>query len=217
LWQPAHTNPAILYAIAIGSSLHQSPPGSALQVQLILRNAQQQTRIIATCSCTQFAWSPDGNSVLYSTGTLYTVLKLKDLSSFSVSGESGSVPYWSPDSRFILLDGLHTLQLVNVVNQQQQLLAAAPGSETTFSPLPDSRALLQPISNSLWASDGRQFLFLARNRLLWQGKNLDSGNGLYTVSIGEDGQVQGSPVIVDNSNDSQAGWSYEDPNTSFLF
>jgi hypothetical protein len=219
LWQPAHHNPSILYTIAKGSSLPGSSANQAMPVQLILRDSHEQTRTIATCSCTQFAWSPDGNSVLYSTGTQYTILNTKDFSSFSVSGEFDSVPYWSPDSRFIILDGLHTLQLVSVANRQQQQLLndVTSGSDATFSPLPDSRALLQPISNSIWASDSRQFLFLSRNRLSWQGKNLDSGKGLYTVSIDGNGQVQGSLAVVDNGNDSQASWSYEDPNTSFLF
>ncbi len=241
LWQPAHHNPSILYAIAtettgkvpsflckggsggVGSGDPCGRPGgshtAAMPVKLILRDSREQTRTIATCSCTQFAWSPDGNSVLYSTGTQYTILNTKDLSSFSVSSEYGSVPYWSPDSRFIILDGQHTLQLVSVANRRQQQLLndVASGSNATFSPLPDSRALLQPISNSIWASDSRQFLFSSRNRLSWQGKDLHSGKGLYTVSIDGNGQVQGSPAIVDSGNDSQAGWTYEDPNTSFLF
>jgi hypothetical protein len=241
LWQPAHQNPYILYAISTepsskvpsflckgGSGGVRSgdpcgrPLGSdatAMPVKLMLRDSQEQTTPIAICSCTQFAWSPDGNSVLYSTGTQYTILNIKDLSSFSITGEFGSVPYWSPDSRFIILDGLHTLQLVNVSNQRQQALLSdvASGSDAASSPPSDTRALLQPISNSIWASDSRQFLFLTRNRLMWQGKNLDSGKGLYTVSIDENGHVQGSPVVVDSGNDSQASWSYEDPDTSFLF
>ena len=241
LWQPAHQNPSILYAIAtettgkvpsflckggsggVGSGDPCGRPGgshtAAMPVKLILRDSREQTRTIATCSCTQFAWSPDGNSVLYSTGTQYIILNTKDLSSFSVSSEYASVPYWSPDSRFIILDGQHTLQLVSVANrrQQQLLTDVASASDTAFSPLPDSRALLQPISNSIWASDSRQFLFSSRNRLSWQGKDLHSGKGLYTVSIDGNGQVQGSPAIVDSGNDSQAGWTYEDPNTSFLF
>ncbi len=241
LWQPAHQNPSILYAIATettskvpsylckggsggvrGGDPCGRPLGSnttAMTIQLILRDSQKQTRTIVTCSCTQFAWSPDGNSVLYSTGAQYTILNSKDLSSFSVSGEYGSVPYWSPDSQFIILDGQHTLQLVSVANrrQQQLLTDVASGSDAAFSPLPDSRTLLQPISNSIWASDSRQFLFLSRNRLLWQGKNLGSDKGLYTVSIDDNGRVQGSPAVIDSGNDSQASWTYEDPNTSFLF
>ncbi len=214
LWQPAHQNPAILYAIATG------PQSTATtSIQLILRNSHGNTTAIATCACTQFAWSPDGNAVLYSTGATYTILNIKDHSSFSISGEDGSVPYWSPDSRFLLLDGLHTLQLVSIASQQQQLLLndsiAEPGSASPA--LPGAQVLLQPVSNSPWAADSRHFLFLTRGRLLWQAKSLSSGNGLYTVSIDGHGQVQDSPAVVDTGNDSQAGWSYEDPNTSFLF
>ena len=247
LWQPAHQNPSILYAIATentgkvpsylckgGSGVVGSgdPCGrpraslatssfdtTAIKVQLILREPQKLTKTIATCSCTQFSWSPDGNFILYSTGTTYTILNTQDSSSFSVTGEDGSVPYWSPDSKFIIFDGLHTLQLVDVANQRQQQLLndLTSGSDTASSTMPDARALLQPISNSIWAPDSRYFLFLTRDRLSWQGKNLDSGKGLYTVSIDDKGQVQGSPSVVDTGNDSQAGWTYEDPNTSFLF
>src|SRR6266516_7503970 len=100
LWQPAHQNPSILYAIVTetpgkalsylckgGSGVVGSgdPCGSnttAMPVQLILRDLHEQTRTIATCSCTQFAWSPDGKYVLYTTGTMYTILNIKDSSSF---------------------------------------------------------------------------------------------------------------------------------------
>jgi hypothetical protein len=199
--------------------MSDSSPRKTIVVKLILHDFQEQTRTIAICSCTQFAWAPDGNSILYSTGTQYTILNIKALSSFSFSAEFGSVPYWSPDSRFIILDGLHTLQLVNVASQRQQVLLhnVTSGSDTAYSPLPDSRALLQPISNSIWSSDSQQFLFLTRNRLLWQGKKLDSNEGLYIVSIDRNGRVQGSPVVVDTGNDSQASWTYEDPDTSFVF
>jgi hypothetical protein len=106
-------------------------------------------------------------------------------------------------------------------HKSQQLLlsdssvTSEPGASSTASP--GINALLQPASNSPWAADGRHFLFLTRNRLTWQGKRLSSGNGLYTVSIDNQGKLQGAPTIVDTGNDSQAGWSYEDPDTSFLF
>ena len=219
LWQPAHKNPSILYAIVPIATKPQHSATTSATIQLVLRDPQGQTTTLATCACTQFAWSPDGNLVLYSTGSLYTIISIKDLTSFSVSGENGSVPYWSPDNHFILLDGLHTLQLVSVAGQRQTSLLndSSIGSAITPSTTPDAHALLQPISNSIWASDSRHFLFLTRDRLSWQGKNLSSGKGLYTVSINDQGQVQGSPSIVDTGNDSQAGWSYEDPNTSFLY
>ena len=221
LWQPAHLNPAILYAIPTASTKPQPSISRSMVIRFVLRDPYGHITTLAVCGCTQFAWSPDGNAVLYSTGTMYTILSIKDLSSFSVSGEFGSVPYWSPDSKSILLDGLHTLWLIDIANHRQQLLlndkTATAESGPVSSIMPDADALLQPISNSLWASDSRHFLFLNRGRMLWQGKSLSSGNGLYTVSLDGHGQVQGSPTVVDRGNDSQAGWTYEDPNTSFLF
>jgi len=186
----------------------------------MLRDANGQTMTIATCACTQFAWSPDGNHVLYSTDTTYTILNLNGSSSFTISAEDGSVPYWSPDSRFLLLDGLHTLLLVQVANGQGEVLFSDAITQCTTSPSvtePGIDALLSPVSNSLWAADSRHFLFLTRGRLQWQGQRLSSGAGLYTVSIDDSGQPQGTPTVVDTGNDSQAGWTYEDANTSFLF
>lgn len=219
LWQPAHQNPAILYSIVPASTTPHAPGNTSLITQLVLRDLHGQTTTIATCACTQFAWSPDGNFVLYSTGATYTILSLKDFSSFSVPGEDGSVPYWSPNSQFILLDSQHMLQLVYVAGKRKLLLLndSSVGSGTTPSAIPDARALLQPISNSIWASDSQHFLFLTRDRLSWQGKRLSTGKGLYTASIDDRGQVQGSPTVVDTGSDAQAGWTYEDPNTSFLF
>lgn len=220
LWQPAHQNPSILYAIT-GSPTKSASFGTTtptITVQLVLRDTNGQTRVLTNCSCTQFAWSPDGNSILYSTGSSYTVLKLRDGASVSIAGEDGSVPYWSPDSQFLLLDGLHTLTMVDIAkNQQQVLLSDTTGSGAPASSLPGVNALLQPALNSPWAADSRHFLFLTRDRLKWQGEQLGSGKGLYTVSIDSSGRPQGKPVVVDTGNDSQAGWTFEDANTSFLF
>jgi hypothetical protein len=218
LWQPAHAQPDLLYAIA--SSPAQAGAAPAM-IQLILRDAHGHWTIAATCACSQFAWSPDGEHILYSSGSTYTIVDLNDNSSFAVPGEDGSVPYWSPDSRFLLLDGLHALSLVKVASQQQQVLlsdnnlSTAPAMRSVV--LPEVNALLQPLSNSPWAGDSRHFLFLTRGRLLWQGKSLSSGKGLYTMSMSDAGQLQGTPGLVDSGNDTQAGWTYENPNTSFLF
>ncbi len=54
LWQPAHQNPAILYAVASDST---QPP----TIQLLVRDPRGHITTIAKCNCTQFAWSPDGN------------------------------------------------------------------------------------------------------------------------------------------------------------
>ncbi|HEX4206129.1 MAG TPA: hypothetical protein VHZ51_18415 [Ktedonobacteraceae bacterium] len=217
LWQPAHQNGLLLYALpAPSSNTHAS------RVQLILSTPGGQTTPIATCSCSQFAWSPDGNSVLYTTNTTYTITNIKTHSAFTVENEANSVPYWSPDSQRLLLDGPQKLVLIQVATRQHTTLLTTQGNvnttnTTNTSPAATTSTLLQPVNNSIWAADSHHFLFLTHHRLLWQGHALPN-EGLYTVTIdAANGQPQGQPTLADKGNDSQAGWSYQDPNTSFLY
>ena len=217
LWQPAHAHPALLYAVTSGTSL--SINTASPQVQLLLRLPDGTTKTLGTCQCTQFAWSPDGNTILYSTGTSYTLLNLTHATSFTVNGEPESIPYWSPDSTLLVLDSLHTLSLISLATKQQTMLlnsAVSTASATSTITIPAQNALLHPIPDSIWAADSRHFLFLTRGRTQWQSHALTK-QGLYTVTLDAHAQVQGSPTLVDAGNDIQAGWSYEDANTSFLF
>src|SRR5258708_269581 len=223
LWQPAHQDHNFLYATIISSpSAHEGNATDRPTVQLILSTVDGHTTTLATCTCTQFAWSPDGNSVLYNTETTYTILNLQRDTSWNVTAEEGSVPYWSPDSQFLLLDGTHTLQLLSIAKQHQYTLlsdgkASKPQSGNFSGNQSSPSALLQPVPNSVWAADSHHFLFLTHNRLQWQDHPLHMGKGLYTVAIDNDGHVQGTPTLVDAGNDSQAGWTYQDANTSFLY
>jgi len=218
LWQPAHSHPLLLYTtIAIFAPQLPATNPVTPAMQLVLDNGSGGTASIATCYCTQFAWSPDGNSILYSVGATYSIYNLATHDVFSFRGEDSSVPYWSPDSRFIVLDGLHTLALISIASQTQQNLLSDNTQDTTVASLPDANALAQPLSNSLWATDSQHFLLLTRGRLYWQGQKLASGEGIYTVALDTSRQIHGLPLVVDSGHDSQPGWSYENPNTSFLF
>jgi hypothetical protein len=217
LWQPAHSHPLLLYATPATLApqpfaAHEAAPA----VQLVLDNGAGAITGIATCTCAQFAWSPDGNAILYSTGATYSIYSLATHNTFSFNGEAGSVPYWSPDSRFILLDGLHSLALVNIASQSGQTLLSDALPPAQASTLPGVNALVQPIPNSIWAADSQHFLILTRSRLLWQGKKLAS-DGIFVVTLNASGKITGQPTVVDSGHDTQPGWSYEDPNTSFLF
>jgi hypothetical protein len=217
LWQPAHQDTHILYAVQVAEPTQAH--ADALQVQLILSTLDGHPTTLATCTCTQFAWSPDGNAILYSTGTSDTLLNITTHSAFTFPVDADSIPYWSPDSQFLLLDGSHTLVMVQPARQQQMVLLQdnRTSSTTGTSFAPGINTLLQPVENNIWATDSRHFLFLTHNRLQWQSEALPSGQGLYTVAINDQGRVQGSPILVDKGNDTQAGWTYQDANTSFLY
>jgi hypothetical protein len=219
LWQPDHSQAAFLYAVPVSDSTGPLP-GEASKVQLVLHQMNGKTHVLATCACTQFAWSPDGASIVFQVDTAFTILNLARKTSFTFNAEVDSVPYWSPNSRFLLLDGSHSLQLIDVATGQQQVILSDAGQRALPKAYSGAatgvNSLLQPVSNNLWSSDSQHFAFLTRGRQFWLGKKLP-GHGLYTATIDDQGQVQGSPLLVDAGNDTEVGWSFEDANTSFLY
>ncbi len=217
LWRPGHQNQSFVYANIQPQTAKSS--NTSLTEQLILRTPTGSQTTLATCTCTQFAWSPDGNALLYNTGATDTILNLENHSTFTFSTEPGAVPYWSPDSQFLLLDGPHNLMLVSPANKQQTRLLTDNQDTKIAQPvsLPPNTALLQPVPNSLWSADSRHFIFLNHQRLSGLGNDLSSSNGLYTASINAKGQLQSTPSSIASGNITQAGWTYEDPNTSFLY
>ncbi len=218
LWQPGHQDRTFLYARSSAAVVPSSRGNNeiSLSVQLVVQSLDGRISPVATCTCTQFAWSPNGNDIVYSTGSNDTIVNVQNHSSFSFSTENAAIPYWSPDAAFLLLDSPHSLALVNIATKQQASLLTSGQQGQQPGDMPATNALLQPVANSLWAADSRHFLFLTHDRLRWQGKPLHTGKGLYTVTIDKDGHPQGNPIAVDTGNDSQPGWTYQDPNTSFL-
>lgn len=219
LWQPAHQDNNFVYAESLyGTTSAQS----LVPVRLVLDTIGGQKTILAECQCTQFAWSPDGNALLYSNGVQYNVLDLQSHATFTINAEPGCVIYWSPNSHFLVLDGLHRLILADIAQKHYQVLLSDNATTADLSKetenIAGTTALLEPVANSIWSANSQQFLLQTHGRLQWQGKHLlATGKGLYTVTIDSTGRPQGSPVLVDSGNDTQAGWTYQDANTSFLY
>src|SRR5262249_885783 len=145
LWRPQHQNQSFVYAVSDGQEQQALP----LFVQLILSTIDGHTTPLARCACTQFAWAPNGNYLLYTTGTDYTLLNIANKSTFRVAGEDGSVPYWSPDGQFLVLEGQHTLQLISIQQKRVQLLLSDTQQKNALASIEKSSSVQQASSDVL--------------------------------------------------------------------
>lgn len=217
LWRPAHQDQEFVYAVSIPTFAPQKP--EEMIVQLVLRTIDGKETALDTCTCRQFGWSPDGRYLLYSTPEGYTLLDVDAQSSWHIPDvEPGAVPSWSPDSRFLLLEGTQELRLLVPDSQQQHLLLDG-GAENPLSEMEAHRELIEnprlnPAANSPWSPDGRQLLFLTHDRQ-WQGETLEQG--MYVVTIDDQGRPTKEPSLVISGNITQAGWTYQDANTTFVY
>ncbi len=213
LWQPATLNPAVLYATE--ALQHASNSDAPLKIHLVLHLSQHRERTLSTCTCTQFDWSPDGKSILTADGKTFTILDTTGQIRLTVQAEPQSIPSWSPDGRFLLLDSSQALSLVNLQNGQvQRLLGSLPATEPT-SPRYGVNTLLQPTPNSPWSPDGHSFLFLTHGRTSWGKVKLNEG--LFTASLDANGRIQHLPVMIAQGKITQMGWSYQAAESSFLY
>jgi Tol biopolymer transport system component len=224
LWRPGHSNQSILYALPTPDQSTSDKGSQPFKVQLDLTTIGGPTRTLTQCTCTQFAWSPNGTYVLYDTGSMYTIFNVDSGTSHSYAIPEGSIPYWSPDSAFLLIGGLHDLTLINVKQQSEHSILTdnhqqiASTEQSASGKLPSTSALLQPTENSLWSADSRHFAFQSHQRLALSNGNRLQEDGLYTITIDDQGNQQGSPTLVQQGNDiTQVGWTYQDPNTAFLY
>jgi hypothetical protein len=219
LWRPGQKDQEFLYAETVPTFAPQV--GDALVVQLVLRSLTGKRTALTSCQCKQFAWSPDGRYVLFGTDQGYSLLNVQTKAIWEVPVYEQSIPYWSPDGQFLLIDGEHTLQLLTPASKQQQILLSDGHTNQSppenLSALPSPEALLNAVSNSPWSTDSRHLLFLTRDRVQWQGQALTTGPGLYTATVNDKGQIQDRPALTAQGKITQAGWTYQDANTSFLY
>ncbi|WP_338251248.1 hypothetical protein [Dictyobacter halimunensis] len=71
--------------------------------------------------------------------------------------------------------------------------------------------------NNVWSADSRHFIFVSYDRSSWQQHTSLDSKTLYTVALNDSGKPAGTPTKIASGAITQPGWTYEDPNTSFLF
>jgi hypothetical protein len=216
LWQPG--TGALLYAVA------SAGPAPGITT-LVLRSSSGTTQPLLTIDhLQQYDWSPDGQHLLVRTASDYHIYSPGGAEQFSWSDlNATSLPFWSPDSRWLLIVEPDKATLVNVATHQQQTMLT--GTFALPQP-PDVQSLapfLRPAINSPWKSDSSAFLLNNNGQGTWAaqpGKPLPtavgSGDGLYLVTLGQHNGDPSFPALVDWGQHQNVAWTTLDPNCAFL-
>jgi hypothetical protein len=215
LWQPG--TGALLYAVA---SAGPTPDVTTL----VLRSSSGTVRpLLAVANLRQYAWSPDGRQLLVRTASEYRLYSASGAERFAWSDTSAtSLPFWSPDSHWLLVLEPDHATLINAVTRQRQgLLTGA----FTLPPAPagDARApFLRPATSSPWNSASSAFLLTNNGQGTWDAQPKTplptasgSGEGLYLVALGQHNSPA-FPTLVDWGQHQSLAWTTLDPNCAFL-
>lgn len=209
LWQPKHN--ALLYATA-----------SASGIAFVLRDlASGGTRVLAaTASAVDAAFSPDGTLLLVRTPT--------DFELWSAAGspmplfawpetDPLALPWWSPDSRAILVQDTFGWRLVDVAAKRERQVVTYPadaGSPGT----PPASATWTPATSDPWSPDGSQVVFAAPPLSELNGTPLarpqHGGAGLYVASVQPDRFTAAS--LIYSGAPAAPAWGFAVPDTVFL-
>ncbi len=213
LWQP--NTGALLYAAA--------GPGPT-DTKFLLRQSNGSTRTLATiANLQQYAWSPDGNLLLARTSSDYRIYSEQGTLRFAWDDRaSASLPFWSPDSHFILLLEPDGFSLVDVAAHTVSHLLNAD-LNLPASPTAGQAPWLRPATNSPWKVDSSAFVFIAATGSTWNapsGRPLPlgsgTGDGLYVSVLNQQQKTPQFPTLLDWGIHQDAAWSTLDPNCAFL-
>jgi hypothetical protein len=164
----------------------------------------------------QYCWSPDGKYILVRTGNNYHLYSPANESDIVWDDEEYSLPWWSPDSQWILTRSEHILKLIEVNTGNVQTLATFATSSQSIPSLSDLTRL-HPITTSPWHNDSHRFVFSSSEATWYTGKSLATqkteGSGLYIVQIAQRDQL---PSLIDWGEHTLVSWSTPDPNTQFV-
>jgi len=205
LWQPGGN--ALLYATASASA------GGVVTLRLLDLGNGLSRAVLTTTNLLDVAFSPDGSLLLTHTPGALSLWRLAGGAPVYTIPEADptALVWWSPDGHALLIQDVAGLTLVDARTGviRARLRYAAPLAEPTPTPF------WTPGASSPWSGDSQQIAFVAPRGANWQGRALPtpthSPTGLYVVMASG-----GAPTLIDSHADTQPGWSYPNPATTFL-
>jgi Tol biopolymer transport system component len=201
LWRP-RTNDLLYAAVAENNA-----------VQLTLRKENGATRALKTVTgMLDACFSPDGSWLLVRTTERFTVWDVHSLGSARyewASSDQTAIPYWSPDSKRLLVFDAAGASLVDLEKKTAPRVLSYAQPYQARQGMPHWR----PAPGSPWSPDGASIVFMAAVGDSWSGAKLTTA-GLYVASIRASGA--GNARLIDSGVDEAPLWSYLDPSASFL-
>ncbi len=209
LWRPGHD--ALVYFTA--------GDNGATTLNLLDLTSHKSQPITSMSGLRDAAFSPDGSMLLLANPTGYLIWPMGGQAPRAAIPESDPLAqvYWSPDSRWLLVEDRSGARLIRASDWSVQ------GTLAYASALPQPQVndttLWRPAASSPWSADSSAFTF-ASGSATWQGKPLPtpaSGAvaGLYVEQVGQS-TTQGSPTLIASGNISAPSWSAPDPSTTLL-
>ena len=208
LWQPQHN--ALLYATP------GSTPAGGVTLRLLDLGSGQSRAVLTTTNLLDVAFSPDGALLLTHTTGAISLWRLSAGNGAPIytipEADPTALAWWAPDGHALLIQDVAGLTLVDARTGavRAQMRYATPLAE------PTPTTLWRPGASTPWSGDSQQIVFVAPRGATWQGRTLPTPNqsatGLYVVAA----SGAGAPTLIDSHADTQPGWSYPDPATTFL-
>jgi Tol biopolymer transport system component len=205
LWQPQRD--ALLYMVAGAQS--------AVGLKLLTPGGKT-TSLGEVRGLLDLAFSPDGSRLLLRTTQGFAVWDVAHPGQPLVAwteDDPAALPWWSPDSRRILVQDSSGWKLVDIAKKSVRTLVTLPGAKPTDI---SGVTSWSPAAGSPWSPDGGRFVFTGSVQETWLGKPLptphDSATGLYVA----DPSSNAAPMLIDSGADFSPQWSYLDPSTVFL-
>jgi hypothetical protein len=200
LWRP-HTD-ELLYATAENNA-----------VLLRLGQGYSAAQTLGTVSgLLDACFSPDGAALLVRTTDRFLVWDIKTPGSVRyewVNADQTAIPYWSPDSKRLLIFDAAGATLVDLDTKTtaRTLAYAQPAHARQGTPH------WRPAPGGPWSPDGGSVVFVAAVGDSWNGMRLATP-GIYVASMTATGATQAR--LIDSGADEAPLWGYLEPSTSFL-